>query len=336
MKIIEPSVEYWSQETGIEGVWKQIAKATRVCYQSTPKNNGESDEDFVKRVILKPALIKGDLDDLEHCKFNFNTMHGSTLEHGTVYLLIPFDDEIKLKDIHIIDNENAITPFQKIYFSPYTRVNKCTKNWAITTNLRYILETKQLYLIYKYLCEPTEYHARRYTFSIITNIGVTKECNRHRVNSPSEESTRWCTYSAGKFGGEITYVKQPWIGDKYNLYNLICERIGSITKEQQFSIFKNWCSLITNDNISKWTKEFYLAFGLLASEFSYMGMKNNHATNDEARTVLNHGTKTQEVITAFKDDWEHFLKLRADNASGKVHPDMQIIANKIKEIIETL
>lgn len=333
MKIIEPSVEYWSQETGIKGIWKQIAKATRVCYQSTPKNNEESDEDFVKRVILKPALIKGDLDDLEHCEFNFDTMHGSTLEHGTIYLLIPFDDEIKLIDTHIIDNENAITPFQKIYFSPYTRVNKCTKDWAITTNLRYILETKQLYLIYKYLCEPTEYHARRYTFSIITNIGVTKECNRHRVNSPSEESTRWCTYSAGKFGNEITYVKQPWTDDKYNS---ICKYIGGLTKEQQFLIFKNWCGLIANDNISKWTKESYLAFGLLAAEFSYMGMKNNHATNDEARTVLNHGTKTQEVITAFKNDWEHFLKLRADNASGKVHPDMQIIANKIKDIIETL
>lgn len=333
MKIIEPSVEYWQQGAGMEGVWKQIAKATRVCYQSTPKNNGESDEDFVKRVILKPALIKGDLDDLEHCKFNFDIMHGSTLEHGTVYLLIPFDDEIELRDTHIIDNENAITPFQKIYFSPYTRVNKCTKNWAITTNLRYILETKQLYLIYKYLCEPTEYHSRRYTFSIITNIGVTRECNRHRVNSPSEESTRWCTYSAGKFGSEISYAEQDWMGD---IYKRNIDILSRMTKQQQLDTFKNWCKMIAESNIENWTKESFLNFGLAASEFSYLGMKKCHAPNDEARTVLNLGTKTQEIVTAFKDDWEHFLKLRADNASGKVHPDMQIIAKKIKDIIETL
>ena len=64
MKIVEPSVEYWQQGAGMEGVWNQIAKATRVCYQSKPRE-GESSEDFVKRIILKPALIEGNLDDLE-------------------------------------------------------------------------------------------------------------------------------------------------------------------------------------------------------------------------------------------------------------------------------
>ena len=46
MKIIEPSVEYWPQGIGMEGVWNQIAKATRVCYQSSVRE-GKSGEDFV-------------------------------------------------------------------------------------------------------------------------------------------------------------------------------------------------------------------------------------------------------------------------------------------------
>lgn len=58
MKIVEPQVELWKQEPTLKGAWHQIAKATRVCYQSKPRE-GESGEDFVKRIILKPALIEG-------------------------------------------------------------------------------------------------------------------------------------------------------------------------------------------------------------------------------------------------------------------------------------
>lgn len=331
MKIIEPSVEYWQQGAGMEGVWNQIAKATRVCYQSTPKNNGESNEDFVKRVILKPALIKGDLDDLEHCKFNFDKMHGAMLEHGTVYLSIPFDDEIKLRDTHIIDNENAITPFQKIYFSPYTRVNKCTKDWAITTNLRYILETKQFYLIYKYLCEPTNNHIKRYTFSVITDIGVTREMNRHRASmSIAEESTRYCCYNSNKFGNELTYVKPAWESKDEPLIG------GPFADMSNEALFSKLLTDIKEGSNTQWTAKTYYIFGLLASEFAYMGMKENKEVTDKCRQVLNLNTKTQAVYTAFSDDWKHFLRLRADNISGKAHPNIQLVAKKIKEIIKTL
>ena len=50
--------------------------------------------------------------------------------------------------------------------------------------------------------------------------------------------------------------------------------------------------------------------------------------------VLPLNAKTQVVYTAFAKDWEHFLKLRADNVSGKAHENIQIIAKKIKDIIE--
>lgn len=175
MKIIEPSVEYWSQETGIEGVWKQIAKATRVCYQSTPKNNGESDEDFVKRVILKPALIKGDLDDLEHCKFNFDKMHGAMLEHGTVYLTV----YLTLKRDEFTSSEFKV--ITTLLHNPYSRLHVDTANgwYYITTNMRVILENNLVCALH-YIDIPKEHHDKRYTFSVITDIGVTREFNRHK------------------------------------------------------------------------------------------------------------------------------------------------------------
>ena len=53
MELITPKVEIWEQGDGLANLWKHIAICTRVCYQSTPKNNGESDEEFVKRVETK-------------------------------------------------------------------------------------------------------------------------------------------------------------------------------------------------------------------------------------------------------------------------------------------
>ena len=48
MELIKPSVEIWEQGTTLEDMWKHIARCTRVCYQSTPKNDEETDEEFVK------------------------------------------------------------------------------------------------------------------------------------------------------------------------------------------------------------------------------------------------------------------------------------------------
>lgn len=45
------------------------------------------------------------------------------------------------------------------------------------------------------------------TFKIICDRGVMAELTRHRLASFSVESTRYCDYSADKFGGELTFIK---------------------------------------------------------------------------------------------------------------------------------
>lgn len=59
----------------------------------------------------------------------------------------------------------------------------------ITTNYRVLVENGWLDDL-KYLCDPTEFHEMRYSFKLTTSIGVTRELNRHRVNSIAEQSTR--------------------------------------------------------------------------------------------------------------------------------------------------
>lgn len=295
MKIVEPSVEYWAQGAGIEGVWNQIARATRVCYQSKPRE-GESSEDFVKRIILKPALIKGNLNNLEHCKFNFDKMHGAMLEHGTIYLTI-LGDRIF----------SPIDPVTKYIENKYSKVvfvhgdNVYVNDACITTNMRVILENNWQDDL-KFISAPT-HHIKRTTFSVITDIGVTRELNRHRTFSVAEQSTRYCDLIKDKFGGELTFIKPAWRQKDKN---------GFILSFDDYDAFLANC------------------------EQTYKQLRQQGWRPEQARQVLPLGLKTQAVYTAFSDDWNHFLKLRADNISGKVHPNMQLVANKIQDIINTL
>lgn len=306
MKIVEPQVELWKQEPTLEGAWRQIARATRVCYQSKPRD-GESDEAFVNRVILKPATREDGSIDFDKC-------HGAMLEHGTIYLIIPRTYIFK-RISHYINNK-----YSKVVFG-----SKCgdRDNDYITTNMRVILENNWKDDL-RFICSPN-FHIRRTTFSVISDIGVTRELNRHRVNSIAEQSTRYCTYSADKFGNEITYTNNNFLDDCIFNLNFDGHNID-------FGYFYKLCEDIANDKMDNWTASNYYVFGLLASEFAYLGLKENKVPNDMARQVLNLNTRSQAIYTAFNDDWQHFIELRDDNVSGKVHPNMKIIADKIKEL----
>lgn len=75
----------------------------------------------------------------------------------------------------------------------------------ITTNARVLIENNWLEDL-QYMCEPTKYHAKRISVKFTTSIGITRELIRHRVFSFMNESTRYCNYSKGKFGSELTFV----------------------------------------------------------------------------------------------------------------------------------
>lgn len=319
MKFIEPSAEYWRQESGLEGVWNQIARATRVCYQSKPKE-GESSEDFVKRIILKPALIEGNLNDLEHCKFNFDKMHGTMLEHGTLYLSIP-KSELTTRDFDMLWKNQFSKGFQIATY------HSLDIGAYITTNVRALLELGLLPYYLKYVTEPTKNHIKRYTFSVITDIGVTREFNRHRTFSIAEQSTRYCDFNKDKFNNELTSIKPTWIDENNTAYQVAKDTTS----------LKEYCDIFSalGTNCNRYSED-YLVFAYKACEFAYKKLRESGWRPEQARQVLPLGLKTQAIYTAFSYDWEHFIRLRADNVSGKVHPNMQLVAKKIKDIIENL
>lgn len=298
MELVRPSVEIWEQGNTLEDMWKHIAKCTRVCYQSTPKNNGETDEEFVKRVILRTNPSTGRLE--------FDKIHGAMLEHGTVYLMCRADEEGPGLD--------------KYDYNKYSKFIYKDFNSYVTTNLRVIYENDWLDDL-KYICSPTEHHVKRVTVSFITNIGVSREFNRHRVNSIAEESTRYCNYNK-RNDGQIKIGIPAWLDNETN---------KSYLESHQFDELYSYCTEIADGDDTYWCDIDYYLFALTCAEYCYNNLIRKGWKLQQAREVLPLATKTQLIHTAFIDDWKHFFALRADGISGPPHPNAALLAKPLKE-----
>ena len=181
MKLIKANFNIIEQGPSIDGIYKIIEQAGRVCYKSEDKITEGSAKEFVDRMI--------------------KSGHGAMLEHGTVYLAMP---------IEAILDKYTKNPYSKGF--KVCNVNG-QKRVAITTNLRVLVENGWLDDL-QYICEPTEYHEKRITVKFITDQGILREFTRHRVFSFAVESTRYCNYSKNRFSHEITFIQPNWISDK--------------------------------------------------------------------------------------------------------------------------
>ena len=311
MKFVRPSVEIWEQGNTLDDMWKHIARCTRVCYQSTPKNYGETDEEFVKRVILRPDSSTGEL--------NFDKIHGAMLEHGTIYLYKVIDSYIDLSEQFYEKYKN--NKYSKVIYK-HTHFEQGVQIFDayITTNLRVLYENNWLDDL-KYICAPTKHHTKRVTVSFITNIGVSREFNRHRVNSIAEESTRYCNYSLGKFGNHITCVKPSWLLD----------RMPANTEQYEQLALDNIIKQYGTKDEHNWEDIDYYLFSLMVSNYCYNKLITKGWKPQQAREVLPLATKTQLIHTAFVDDWKHFFALRADGVSGSPHPNAKLVAEPLKQ-----
>lgn len=293
MRIIKPSFEIWDQQEGLEGIYKQIERAGRVCYKSEDKITETSAREFVERMI--------------------KSGHGAMLEAGTIYLRYDF----KARED---SNRVACNLWSKYKENIYSKAVQAQPILgvldgfvAITSNFRVLVENNWLDDL-KYLCEPTEYHEKRITVKFICDRGVSHEFVRHRVFSFAQESTRYCNYSKDKFGNEITYILPPWMDDKQlgeqNSQELLIQ-MGSLSNPTY-----------TQEDLN----ELYFLFSLASSEVQYFNLINNGWKPQQARAVLPNSLKTELVVTGFASDWEHFFKLRD---VGSAHPQARELAHPL-------
>lgn len=317
IKVVNPSVEIWKQDGyTLDAIWKHIARCARVCYQSVPKNKNEDAYEFLKRTIFKGKDVLNERLTRE----DILSMHLSCCEHATVHLKYPR-----------ILTRGCIQFATRLRNNKYTRWVESDGYIYVTTNMRVILETSVEELEFIDTTYSSTYYPR-HTVCFITDIGASRELNRHRVNSVSEESTRYCAYDKGKFGNGITVAKLPWIKtiDTNDELNVATYNNGFYSDEE---IYDKSTHLIEAKNTDNWVAVDWFLYGLQICDLVYRKTRELGWTAQQAREILPLNTKTQLVHTAFVDDWQHWLKLRSNEVSGKVHPMMKELADKLVKFI---
>jgi thymidylate synthase (FAD) len=116
--------------------------------------------------------------------------------------------------------------------------------------------------------------------------GVSHEIVRHRLCSFAQESTRYCNYSKGKYGSEITVVA-PYDFKPRSLKGMA------------------WRA------------------AMKAAELAYMTLIKLGVQAQWARSVLPNSLKTEIVVKANLREWRWFFLKRANKAA---HPQMREVA----------
>lgn len=141
-------------------------------------------------------------------------------------------------------------------------------------------------------------------FRITCDRGISHELVRHRLASFNQESTRYCNYSKGKFGSQISVVKP------YHIYK----------DSMEYYIWRKQCE---------------------DAEKAYFDLLELGVTPETARSVLPTCLATTIDIKANLREWYHILDLRT---SRQAHPDMRLtmhgilisLANDYPEIFKKL
>ena len=188
MKLIKQSFQFVNQEGfTLKDIYKHIEYCARISYKSQDKITDTSYEKFVNMLESRG--------------------HDRPLEFGTVYLSRTSQKEDNMEWL----DKYAYNPWSKFSFgNGSTRINGELRNTVyVTTNYRVIKEHHWEDDL-QYLCEPTEYHHKRYTVHMILDRGVMDEFRTHVGLSHLAESTRYCNYSKDKFGNELTFIQPCW------------------------------------------------------------------------------------------------------------------------------
>ena len=337
MKLINSNVVRISNENP----YKLVELVGRTCYKSEDKITEESYIKFVKGLIKR--------------------QHYAMLEHGRVAFLFSFDVNITQTNIDEVIS-NMYKEFQdlpKCYIYVYKQSNMTEQShieilvmcslshlyntrWrdekfkirvpmldAMRSNAEYTYkiaaeEVYQFDLEYefnmlsaynirvirdvsdienvsaKFDIDETYNKLDVTTLKFICDRAVSHELVRHRM-ALAQESQRYCGYDNDKFGGEIIFIKPANFNDS-NYWTLKKQRA-----------FMKSCS---------------------TAEKMYFLLRKLGSKPEVARTVLTNSVKTEVVMTGTEEEWQHFLNMRYRETTGKVHPDMKIVAEMSAKFLE--
>lgn len=298
MNIIKPDAVLIQQPNNTKELYQFIEKIGRTCYKSENNITEDSAERFVSRLA--------------------KNKHYAMLEHGMIYIKGDFltlpaalENLDSLKFIRISDNliSGSVRSFLELFSNSDTNEN------ILVLILNKILSDEYPLIFSRIISTQTngliDYCMSRYNISIIDHDsvinnytddilykhlvhtvvftcdrGVSHELVRHRLCSFAQESTRYCNYSLGKFDNNLTFIKP---------------------------LFFEKCSYLYDE----WETQ------MKSSEGMYLNMIAAGAKPQEARSILPNSLKTEIVVTANEEEWQHILNLRLKGTTGSPHPQMK-------------
>ena len=280
---------------------KKIEKCGRVCYKSEDKITEDSSEKFVANIIKR-----GHEAVLEHASFIFQ-LPSNVYDAYNVY------EDIRNK-VNFIENRYPVKMYLRLTDSEGYIVSGNVRAWrdffqfaGVPPYMDDFVESNPiLFPEFKKVSSSSfrDWHVRQISANdlvstyqrlvhedisvkFICDRGVTHEIVRHRPASFCQESTRYCNYSNGKFGGEITVIKPCFFKENSTRY-------------------LNWFVACES------------------AETAYNAILEDGGTPQEARDVLPNSLKTELIMTAPLMEWCHFFNLRMSSAA---HPQMREVAS---------
>lgn len=139
------------------------------------------------------------------------------------------------------------------------------------------------------------------TVKIVCSRGTSHQLVRHRLAAYSQESTRYCNYSQGRFGSSVTFIMPPGLRPAHGQ--------GSLEP------YYTWLD------------------AMKASEQTYLKLIDLGLKPEVARGVLPQDLKTEMVVTMNLRSWRHVLKVRLANAAQRdVRELMKMIHSQLVEL----
>lgn len=314
MKVLQPSFEILEPLPRLT----HIERCGRTCYKSEDRITHDSSGKFVQML-----LQNGHTTVLEHSSYIFDvggffykeirkyievveskgvlvmlrcTHDRRFIVSGNVRAWIDFLDACAELTGHlpslfrideVVTNTEKLTLFGKFYdlygFNGFGTLDEITK-WDLDTVNEKMVHWDE-------------------SVRFIGDRGFTHEVVRHRISSPSQESTRYCNYGAGKFGNEISVID-------------ICNHIQDlkVSTEDKMNLIGIWYAAM----------EF--------AEQQYMAMIELGAPAQIARSVLPQSTKAEIVITANLREWVWIFTKRCAPAA---HPQMRELMLPLLTMFQT-
>ena len=299
MRFIEPSASVVVESNPL----KKIERVGRTCYKSESAITAESAEKFVNGLASRKHFAM-----LEHAVIHFKYVSSPGTAMSVGQFIHAFADSNEFTKFDEVarscgDGEWETVQYLTVSFSHLFRPD--VEDPMIQKQLRDMVDTylkdgtnvfsgtKGKFYIIPDEDLKTELHDwpnlyekhMFYTFHFVCDRGVSHELVRHRPCSFAQESTRYCNYSKDKFGNEITVIK-PFYWEEgsheYKIWKVAMEYIEGV----------------------------------------YFALLQRQATPQEARAVLPNSLKTDIIMTATEEEWQHIVNLRYLGTTGKPHPQM--------------